>query len=144
MRDMLKDPHRYDSLIYNQRPIASKPMDKIKRAAQFAPFAALTGYDAEIEEASRLTEKEVYLDENEIDIIENKLQYIKNHINEDVSIEVTYYVSDKTLHKNSNKAGGEYLVIEGIAKKIDTYEKCIVFMNGDRVKLNSIINVEIK
>ncbi len=138
---MVKGPHRYDNLIDNQRPIPRKPMDAIKRAAQFAPFAALTGYDDQISETARITDKEIYLDEDEKRIIDYRLQYIHEHVNEQPVIEVTYYVSDKELHRDSVKSGGKYLTHTGNVKKIDSYEGCIIFTDKTRIPINAIIEL---
>lgn len=139
---MQKDMHRYDNLIHNKRPVTKKPMDAEKRAAQFAPFAALTGFDDRIDETARLTDAEKFLDENEKDKIDLYLQYIQEHLSERLMVEITYYVADKVLHKDSDKTGGQYLTKKGIVKKIDTYEMCVVFEDGERISIEAITGID--
>ena len=109
-------------------------MSNSDRAAQFAPFAALTGYEELIRETARLTQKKIMISsEKKIDI-SNKLEYIsslKDHI---IDINIIYFVKDKT------KSGGKY--IEEITKKIkiDSYHKTIRF-NNSVVKIDDIFDV---
>ena len=71
--------HRYDNLVDHPRPVPKLPMDRMKRAAQFAPFAALTGFDDKIKETSRLTDREISLDENEWEDLQYQLEYLQEH-----------------------------------------------------------------
>lgn len=139
--DMNKDLHRYDNLIDNARPAAKNPMDSMKRAAQFAPFAALTGYDDQISETARITADEIYLDESEIAVIDRQLQYINEHLDERKEVEITYYVSDQEMHHGSAKSGGAYISKKGVVKKIDAYEGVIIFTDGDRVAIKSVVQL---
>jgi len=138
---MYKDPHRYDNLIDNPRPLARTPMDSIKRAAQFAPFAALTGYEDQISETSRITDAEIFLDENEKDIIDYRLQLLQGRLLEQPTVEITYFVADRELHRGSQKTGGKYLVKKGIVKKIDAYEMVVIFIDGERIPIDSIVKI---
>lgn len=138
---MQKDIHRYDNLIDNKRPAARNPMDETKRAAQFAPFAALTGYEDQVNESARITDAEIYLDENEREIIDYRLQYLQEHITEQPEVEVTYYVADQVLHRKSVKTGGAYLTKKGNIKKIDLYGRNIIFTDGDSVAIDSITGI---
>ena len=128
--------NKYDDII-------NLPYDKSKthphmsnsdRAAQFAPFAALTGYEELIKETARVTEKKILISsEKKIDI-SNKLEYISSLKDNDADITIIYFVKDKS------KSGGKY--IEKITKKIkvDTYHKTIRF-NSSVVKIDDIFDI---
>ncbi len=106
------------------------------RAAQFSPFAALTGHDAAIKEVARLTESRIELDESSKQIIDEKLQLIKNNISKQPYIEVTYFVAD------GRKAGGSYQTIKANVIRIDEYLHQILFDSGKKVSISDIIGVE--
>lgn len=141
---MYRDPHRYDNLIHNRRPVCSNPMESIKRAAQFAPFAALTGYDDQIAEAARITDARMILDEDEMARIDNKLQYIREHAEDKPEIEVSYFVEDAATHRGSDKDGGQYVTKRGTVRKLDEYERVIFFMDGERVYIDNIVMMRIR
>ena len=107
------------------------------RAAQFSPFAALTGHEEEINESARLTEKKLELDEDEKIRINEKLQFIKNNIDKDITVTFTYFVPDV------KKAGGEYRKITGKVKKINIYEHKIIMSEGRIINIEDIIDVDI-
>ena len=107
-------------------------MDIKNRAAQFAPFAALTGYDDAVAETARLTERKVELDENSKEILDRKLQWIEEHSAEHPQITVTYFKPDE------KKTGGEYLVETGNVSKIDHYEQVIVLLGNTRIAISNI------
>lgn len=107
------------------------------RAAQFSPFAALTGHEEKINESARLTEKKLELDEDEKIRINEKLQFIKNNIDKDITVTFTYFVPDV------KKAGGEYRKITGKVKKINIYEHKIIMSEGMIIKIEDIIDVDI-
>ena len=134
----MKDPHRYDNMIDFERPKAPRPMDKLTRAAQFSPFAALTGYGDVVKETARLTDRHIELSEEEIAQIDSKLNYINEHISECPAVRVTYYIPDKLLHKDSKKEGGKYETYVGTVKKIDMYTQQLVFEDLTRIDISSI------
>lgn len=96
------------------------------RAAQFSPFAALTGHDAAIKETARLTDERVEMDENMKDVLSNKLRIILDRMKEHPQITITYFQPDE------KKNGGSYVTATGTVKKIDEYERLVV-MTGDTV-----------
>lgn len=108
-------------------------MSMLERAAQFSPFAALTGHDAAVKETARLTEEKIELDENEKAILNEKLQMIVEKLSEQPEVTITYFRPDK------KKAGGEYVEVTGKVKKIDEYERCIRMMNGTEISIEQII-----
>lgn len=136
------NPHRYDNLIGNRRPLAAQPMDAINRAAQFAPFAALVGYDDQIKETARTTDAEIFLDEAEISILDRQLQYLRSRLSDRPTVEITYFVPDAESHRGSNKNGGAYKTHEGIVKRIDLYERKILFFDTHTIPIDRIINID--
>ena len=109
--------------------------DEILRAAQFAPFAALTGFDEEVEETARLTDSKIELDEYQKSDLNDKLQFINNsEDNEDVCI--TYFVPDK------RKSGGAYITKKGIVLKVREYEKDVVMEDGTEIPIDDIIEID--
>ena len=105
------------------------------RSAQFAPFAALTGYDDAIKETARLTDKKIEIDEGLKIILNNKLQYILKNIDLNPIITFTYF------KKDSKKSGGKYIEKEGIVKKIDNIEGNIILKDKTKIKIEDLINI---
>ncbi len=133
----LKKSHRHDDIIHKPHPVSSRhaAMTNRDRAAQFSPFAALTGYEEVIVEASRQTSPRIELEESEQQILDRKLQYLYDHIREQPEVEITYFEPD-TL-----KDGGAYLTVKGHLKKIDVYNKRLVFTTGKKIPIREIIHI---
>ena len=102
-------------------------MAKIKRAAQFAAFDALTGFGAAINEAGRVTEEKLELSEDMIDMINARLAVIGQHIKEKPNVAITYFLPD------GKKAEGRYMTVTGNVKKLDDL-KCAIIM-ADKTKI---------
>ena len=119
----------YEDLVDLPHPVSKihPPMARMDRAAQFNPFAALTGYEEEIEEAARLTEEKSGLGEDEKRFLDKQLQYLLTQIQRQPLIEVLYFVKDE------KKVGGAYMMKKGRLKKIDSYQKHIIFTDGTRI-----------
>lgn len=111
-------------------------MSRYNRAAQFAPFAALTGYEKQIEEASRLTDKKIDIDEELKIILNNKLQIIQKNIHNKPRVEITYFVKDKL------KSGGLYTKVNSVIKKIDNVNKLIILDNNLKINIGDVINIQ--
>lgn len=105
------------------------------RAAQFAPFAALTGFESCIREKSRLTSRRIELDEYEIERLNYKLRGVCEHIGE-MRVAITYFVPDKV------KSGGVYITKIGAVKSVSEYQRIIVMDDGTDIPIEEIINVE--
>lgn len=108
--------------------------DKILREAQFAPFAALTGYNDAIDEAARQTDRKIGLDEYEIERLNNKLKYL-SEVSETDEVVITYYVPDK------KKDGGAYVSKSGIVIKVREYERDIVTDDGTKIPIKDIYSI---
>ena len=106
------------------------------RSAQFAAFAALTGYDDVIKETTRLTEKRKDIDEGLKTILNNKLRMIQEKINTRPKITFTYFIPD------NQKSGGSYEIVTGNVKKIDKYKQIIILENNIEIPIVEIIEIE--
>lgn len=128
---------KYDDIIDLPRPkSAHEPMPMGDRAAQFSPFAALTGYEDAIDETARLTDARVELGESAVEELERKLTDLAAHISERPEISVTYFVPD------ARKEGGAYVTRTGKLKRIDELGRELVFADGARIAVGDIISVE--
>lgn len=137
MRD---DNHKYDDIIDMPHHVSSTHphMSDMDRAAQFSPFAALTGYDDAVKEAARLTEQRIELDEYEKEKIDSQLQYIKSTLPESQEIVITHF------EKDALKDGGSYVMSDGHVKKIDEYENLIIMDDGEKINIYDIVKILIK
>ena len=121
----------YDDIIDLPRPkSAHEPMLMSDRAAQFSPFAALTGYEDAIDEAARLTDARVELAESAVEELERRLNDLAAHISERPEITIAYFVPD------ARKEGGAYQTHTGALKRIDEVERELVFEDGTRVGID--------
>ena len=134
------DYHRYDDVIYRQHPTSKKHprMSRMNRAAQFVPFAALTGYEESIAETARLTDHRVELSEYEIEELNTKLNFIQEHIKERPEVTITYFQPDE------RKDGGKYLTATGRVRWIDEVNRVVVFEDERIVGIDIITNLNIK
>lgn len=128
----------YEDIIHLPHHVSMKHphMENIDRAAQFSPFAALTGYDTAIKETSRLTEERVELDEYMKAVLSNKLQIISERLLDHHEIAITYFQPDK------KKKGGAYVTVIGVVKKIDEYDRMLVLTDKTEIPIDDIINLE--
>ena len=134
-----KQTHRYDDIIHMRHPISVRhaAMSHGDRAAQFAPFAALTGYEEEISETARLTGSRIELEENVLQELDRNFQYLQAHLREHLRVTVTYFVPDK------RKAGGRYHSVTGEVKKLDTCDRYVLFTSGEKIPLDDILDMMI-
>ena len=110
-------------------------MSLYARSAQFAPFAALTGYEDAIKETSRETSEKIDIDDELKSILDSKLQIIMEQIKNKPEISFTYFIPD------SKKDGGSYITVIGIVRKIDLYNQIIYLANNTEIPINDIINI---
>ena len=112
-------------------------MSMMDRAAQFSPFAALTGYDAAIKETGRLTDEKIELGEEELSILNMKFQLLVDSLDEEPEVNITYFKPD------DRKAGGAYLTASGTVKKIDDFERIIFMKNGTKIPMDDVLSIEL-
>lgn len=127
---------KYDDIINLPHHVSEhhKPMPMANRAAQFAPFAALSGHDDAIAETMRLTEAFKELSEDEINLLSRKLKYsIENR----VTVEIKYFVHDKT------KTGGKYKRVKGKIKKWEEFDHILLLEEGETIQIESISGIKI-
>ena len=128
----------YDDIIHLRHHVsATRPrMPAIDRAAQFSPFAALTGHDAAIKETARLTDERVELDESMKAALNDRLLMIAERIKEQPEIAITYFQPDE------KKSGGAYVTAAGIAKKIDEYDRVVLMTDSTEIPIDEIISID--
>lgn len=118
-------PHRYDDLLDLPHPQSPRHprMDALARAAQFSPFAALTGYDDQVKEAARLTGRHVALSEGEQEALDAQLGLLQAHLSDTPRpvVSVSFFVPDE------KKAGGRYETVTGCVRRIDPVGRTLVF-----------------
>ena len=106
------------------------------RAAQFAPFAALTGYDSAIKETGRLTDERIELDEEALTALDMKYQLLMDALNEVPKVTITYFQPDE------RKAGGKYITATGAVKKVDDFERRITMQDGVKIPMDDVLSIE--
>ena len=129
---------RYDDMIYmqNPTPTCKTRMSLYERAAQFSPFAALTGYEDAVEETARLTDACLEFSEDMKTILNEKMQMIVDNLDAESIVTITYFVPDK------KKEGGAYVDVMGIVKEIDEYERCIVMTDKKKIPIEQVRAIE--
>ncbi|MBP3593024.1 MAG: hypothetical protein J6J44_00705 [Lachnospiraceae bacterium] len=139
MSGYYKDEHRYDDIISlpHHQSTERAHMSLHDRAAQFAPFAALSGHEEAIEETARLTDEKIILDDSAIEKINEKLYEISQNLSEKWNVTITYFRPDAL------KKGGAYLTDVGSIKKIDEIEKIIIMDSGMKIKMEQIVGIEV-
>ena len=129
---------QYDDIINLPHHVSkTRPqMSMVDRAAQFSPFAALTGYDAAIKETGRLTDEKVNLSEEEKEALDRKQQFLMERLGGHPALTVTYFVPD------AKKSGGAYVTKSGNLKKIDEFERWMMLMDGTKIPLDDVADIE--
>ena len=129
---------KYDDIINLPHHVSQKhkQMPLSDRAAQFAPFAALTGYGDAVEETARVTDVQTDISDDEIMLLDAKLRSLAEQENQHPEICVTYFKHDE------KKSGGEYITVRGSLKKIDDFEKVLVLSDKTRIEFGDIVNIE--
>ena len=134
----MNDKFPYEDIINLPRPVSKKhPQPPLsERAARFAPFAAITGYEEMVLEEARVTEEKIELDECALILLDKKLNILQKHLSQSPEITVTYFVPDK------KKTGGAYRTITGIVKRIDPYQKILILQNDEKIQIEDIYNLK--
>ena len=127
----------YDDIIDRPHHVSStRPhMSAIDRAAQFSPFAALTGFSAAITETGRLTDERIELDEYDKSALNEKLSSIQERLDSRVEVTVTYFKPDE------KKSGGTYVTVMGTVKKIDEHERVVVIEDRTKIPIDDIVEI---
>ena len=130
---------KYDDIINlpHHVSLTHPHMSRLDRAAQFSPFAALTGYDAALKETARLTDKKVELGEYELEELNRTLLELSDHISQHPQVMVTYFEPDKC------KEGGVYITVSKEIKRIDEIEQAIYFTDGSKIPLSDIFSIAV-
>ncbi len=128
----------YDDIIHLPHHVSDKrpQMPMQDRAAQFSPFAALTGYSEAVAETARLTDEKMELDETEQAVLDRKQRILMDALSEHPAITVTYF------QKDERKAGGAYRTVSGKLKKIDEFERTLILTNGEQIRTGDICDIE--
>ncbi len=128
---------KYDEIINITHfdPVNHKRMSMTERAAQFSPFAALTGYSESVKETARLTKNKKELSEDMKYEIDMKLQLIEEHLKEKPEVSVLYFIKDK------KKSGGDYNEFTGIIRRIDKANGKLIFIDKTIIDLKDIIDI---
>lgn len=122
------DSHKYDDIIDLPHHVSNvhPPMSLQNRAAQFSPFAALTGYEEQISEAARLTDTKTELSESMKKLLDGKLRMIQERL--ETGTGASYpYISVTYFQPDAQKEGGKYVTFSGFVKKIDPFERKVIF-----------------
>lgn len=129
---------RYDDIIHLPHHVSSRRarMSDYDRAAQFSPFAALTGHDAAIAETARRTEPAIELDENELELLNRELLFLLENPGTEAAF--TFFRPD------ARKAGGSYITVSDIVRKIDTNRREVILSRGDIIPIDSIYRIQRK
>ena len=129
---------KYADIRHLSRPVSTRhlPMSPQDRAAQFAPFAALTGYDGVIDETARLTDRERILAVGAEAELDEKMRWIRDHLGEQPGVTLTYFRPD------GRKAGGAYVTVSGRVKKLEEHSGKLIFTDGTAVDLENICHIE--
>lgn len=130
---------KYDDIIHTPwpRPTKRARMSLEDRAAQFAPFAALTGYDAVLAETARLTQNPVFLTEESLEELNAQLRRAQARLDEQPGVRLTVYYEDE------NKVGGRFETVAGNLKKIDCYLGGLVLTDGREIPFFRICDLEL-
>ncbi len=134
------DSTNYDDIIHLQRPLSKKhpPMPMAKRAAQFLPFAALTGFEGEIAEAARLTEEARSLGEDALVALDEQLSLLRQRMREQPAVSVVRFVPDE------RKAGGRYETVTGRLRRLDEANRVLILTDGSRIDLDTIAELTVE
>lgn len=130
---------RYDDILHMPHPVSQKRprMSVHDRAAQFAPFAALTGYDAVLDETARLTQPPVFLTDSAIEELDRVLRLVYSRLEQHPAVEIIFFCPDR------RKTGGKQVSLTGIVKKLDPVGQLLLLENGVQVPLQAILQLQL-
>ena len=139
MGEKLAVTHRYDDIITQPHHTSERRcrMAAIDRAAQFSPFAALTGYDAAIRETGRLTDSRIELTADSRAALDETLRTLSAHLKERPGVRATFFVPDE------RKEGGAYVTVTGRVRKLDEYRRRLILESGEEIPMDEIAALEV-
>ncbi len=128
----------YDDILFlpHPRSLNRRPMPRIGRAAQFAPFAALSGYDDAVHETARLTDRQAELDTEQLSLMDEKLHALLDIIRDQPEVTITYFEPDE------KKSGGVYLSMTGRIRRVDEVNRQIIFADRTVIAMDSICEID--
>lgn len=128
----------YEDIIHLPHHVSSRrtPMSMIDRAAQFSPFAALTGYDAVIQETARQTDRPIEPDETGRAELNEQLRFLSERIEEQPVVGITFFQPDE------RKSGGAYVSVTGRVRKIDEYSRAVILTDGRVISFEAIYQID--
>lgn len=134
----MKPTNKYDDIINlpHHRSEARPHMSAYDRAAQFSPFAALTGYDDAVEETARLTDEKAELTDDAKELLNAKILTLAQMLDTAPTVSITYFVPDR------KKEGGAYVTVRGQVTSIDEYERVLVIDRKTTVPIDTIREIE--
>lgn len=135
---MKPEPHPYEDILHVPRPTSyvRPPMSRQDRAAQFAPFAALTGHEAAIGETARVTQQRKYLTEDKREQLDRKQQILQRHAGEHPPITVCYFQAD------TKKSGGSYQTVTGHLRGVNYQRRLFRLTEGAEIPLDDIVELD--
>lgn len=135
----LETTHKYDDIIAlpHHTSASRQPMSRLGRAAQFAPFAALTGFEDCTDEAARLTSEKPEMTELMQNELNEKIRIIMERIDERPEVTVTYFIPDAL------KAGGAITLYSGSVRRIDEIERKMIFTDRSEIWLDNILKISV-
>ena len=138
MSEYYEDKHRYDDLLDlpHHQSTEREHMSLHDRAAQFSPFAALTGYAGVIRETARLTDRKIELDETMLTALNERYQLLLSVLDEEPEVEITYFVPDE------RKSGGAYRTVSGVVKKADEFTRRLTLTDGTVIPMEDVLMLD--
>ena len=128
---------QYDDIIRLPHPDSPKhPRMLYDRAAQFSPFAALTGYAGVIRETARLTDRKIELDETMLTALNERYQLLLSVLDAEPEVEITYFVPDE------RKSGGAYRTVSGVVKKADEFARRLTLTDGTVIPMEDVLMLD--
>lgn len=146
-----EDTHKYDDIIHLPHHVSQRhpQMTALNRAAQFSPFAALTGYDDAISEAGKPFDIFTEPDEDQKELLDARLSQIHRHLPQQPEIAVTFFRPDDGDEQHAPLPGlgpesecGSYVTVQGRVQKIDTLRRQILFTDGTAVPIQYLCSIE--
>ena len=136
--DEKKEFHKYDDIINLPHPVSKTHprMSLHDRAAQFSPFAALTGYAGVIRETARLTDRKIELDETMLTALNERYRLLLSVLDTEPEVEITYFVPDE------RKSGGAYRTVSGVVKKADEFTRRLILTDGTVIPMEDVLMLD--